>query len=240
MAMSARLFAQSYVGRYAEFHRLIERRMEAAALIATDASARAGVREIRSQMQAAGLGRLGNAIGATSDMEMRRGVHRRADGWSASGVVFVRSRSERTRGAIEAYTQGATITPRRGRWLWVPTDDIQRLVGSKRDRKRLTPALWSSSGLDTKIGPLVPAKGAGGQPLLIVRDVGLSLAGKRGSARSLTKSGRPRKGQTARAFVVAFYAIPSTSRAARVSLRQIMRAEQQRLGDRFYAAMRSI
>lgn len=233
MAVSTRLFADNYLGRYRGIQRLAERRIEAAALLATDRMARAGLARIRQDMAGAGLGRLGNALGATSDLAQGRGVHRRGGGWSASGVIFLRSKSPRTIGAMVSYTQGAEITPVRSRWLWIPTDAIPRVTG----RYRMTPALWQKNGFNTKIGPLVRIKGPKDNPLLIVRQVGVNAAGKSRSAKSLTKRGLPRKGQVRRDFIVAFVGIPRTSRRARVNLTTIVQNEMQQMPQFFRQAM---
>lgn len=189
--------------------------MERAALIATDQAAKNGKASIRAAMAGAGLGRLGQAIGSQSDLSEGRGVHRYANGgFSASGIVYVRSRSERTLGAIDSYTKGSVIRPVRSRWLWVPTDSIPRVA----KRYRLTPAMWTASGLDRKIGPLVRIKSVNGYPLLIVENATVALSGKKRSAKRLNKNGRPAKGQVEKQFLVAFIGIPYTARAARVDV----------------------
>lgn len=224
-----------------QFYRGAIQRMEKAALIATDRGARAAETQLRTDMAGAELGRLGQAIKATSDLKRKRGVHRRgAEGFSASGVVYVRSKSERTLGAIESYTEGADIRPRRGRWLWIATDAVPRLAGSNfkgGKGQRMTPALWKSRGFERKIGPLVLIKSINGYPLLAVKNVGVDLSGRKRSAKSLTKSGRPRKGQIERQLVVAFIGIPYTARAARIDVESVMREQQSRLIEYFRAAL---
>lgn len=215
MRLSARLQPGDFSGPFADWRRFAEQRMERAALIATDRAAVRAKAEIRGAMAGAGLGRLGQALDATSDLKRGRGVHRYSGGgFAASGAVYIRSKSDRSRGAIEAYTQGAVIRPVRSKWLWIPTDNIPRV--SK--RYRLTPALWRENGLDRRIGPLVRIKGSNGYPLLIVRNVGVDLTGRARSAKSLTKRGQPRKGQVQREFIVAFIGIPYTARAARINV----------------------
>lgn len=231
--LTATLVADRNLGRFRKAMRLVERRMETAALIATDAAARQGLRTIRQQMASAGLGRLGNALGSTSDMERTGSVYRRADGWSASGTIYVRSGSPRSRGAIEAYTRGADIRPVRSRWLWIPSDDIPRVS----QRERLTPALWRRNGLDRKIGPLFQIRSDGGFPLLVARNVGVSAAGAKRSVKSLTKSGRPRKGQVQKEIVVAFIGIPRTSRQARIDVRAIIAGVMNDMPRLFDAAL---
>lgn len=206
-----------------QFKRQSIQRIERAALVATDKATRGAQGQMRLEMRGKGLGGLGNALGRTSDLDKGRVYRRGAEAFDASGVIYLRSQSPRTVGAIISYTEGADIRPVNGRWLWIPTDDIQRLVGKGKSRQRLTPALWSKYGLDAKIGPLVFLPQKGKPPVFIVRNIGVSLAGKKHSAKSLTKSGRPRKGQIQREFVVAFYAIPRTSRAQRVDLIAIAR-----------------
>lgn len=225
--LAARFERANYAGAYRAFGLSIDRRLELAALEATDKAARQALGSIRQAMQSAGLGRLGNGLGAASDLSSGRGIHRREAGaWSASGTVFVRSRSERTRGAIESYTGGADIRPKRGRWLWIPTPDLQRVAGGKGKRQRVTPGNWEALGLSQRIGPLVFLKSIDGRPLLAVEGAGVAATGARGSARSLTKSGKARRGQIRRELLIAFVAIPATSRAARVDVNSILRAVQ--------------
>lgn len=223
--LSARLDTSQFGAAFSDWYRFSEQRLERAALIATDRGRSIALRSIRSQMQAAGLGRLGNAISSTSDLEQSGEVHRRGGGFSASGVVFVRSKSERTLGAIESYTRGAQIRPVRSRWLWIATDNIPRLTG----KYRMTPELYVRNGFERKIGPLVRVKSVNGYPLLVVEVAGVSNSGAKRSARSLTKSGRARKGQVAKQFVVAFYGIPHTARSARIDVTAIMREAQAQL-----------
>lgn len=200
-----------------ELRRLAER----LALDVSDRAANTAKTAIRRDMAGAKLGRLGNAIGHTSDKAEGGRVYRRGDTIRASGVVFIRSKSPRTVGAIISYTEGAEITPKRSRYLWYPLESAQRLVGSGAERRRLTPALWSQRGLDRKIGPLFEIQGSDGFPLLVVRNVGVSAVGARGGRpRGLTKSGRPRKGDRIADLVPIFKGIPRTSRAARVNVRQ--------------------
>lgn len=234
MRISARLNPRDFEGPFSEWRRFSEQRIERAALIATDQGRRVGLARVRGDMQGAGLGRLGNAIGSQSDLAEGRGVHHYSNGgFAASGILFIRSGSDRSRGAIEAYTQGAEIQPVRGRWLWIPTDNIPRVT----KRFRLTPALWKQNGLDRKIGPLVFVRSINGNPLLVVKQVGVDLSGRRRSAKSLRKNGIPRKGQVEKEFLVAFIGIPRTARAARVSVELIMREVAETLPALFYQAL---
>lgn len=225
--LAAKFERGNYAGAYRAFGLSIDRRLELAALEATDKAARQALGSIRKAMQGAGLGRLGNGLSAASDLSSGRGIHRKTGGaWSASGVVFVRSRSERTRGAIESYTSGADIAPKRGRWLWIATPDLQRVAGGKGKRQRVTPGNWDNLGLDKRIGPLVQLTSIDGRPLLAVQGAGVSLTGANGSARSLRKNGQARRGQIKRELLICFVAIPRTSRAARVDVTAILRSVQ--------------
>lgn len=233
-AIKADIRIANYLGPLRQYQQLIARRQEATALLAADAAAQMAKRVLRETMRGAGLGSLGQAIDAGSDLRAGNGVKRRAGGgFSASGWIFIRSGSRRSRGAIEAYTQGAEIAPVRSRWLWIATDQIPRVTG----RFRMTPELWNKNGFNTKIGPLVQISAPNGNPLLIVRNVGVSAVGRTRSARSLTKRGTPRKGQIAQKYIVAFIGIPRTSRAARVNVRSIMRLVQQQLPRLYLEAL---
>lgn len=221
MRLSARITAGQRNSVFANVYRFAEQRLENAALIATDRARLIAIERIRSEGAAAGLGRLFNALGSTSDLKRGRGVHRRPNGFSASGTVFVRSRSKRSIGALKAYTEGAEIRPVRGRWLWFPTDEIVRIAGKKGDRERVTPGNWERFGLDKRIGPLFKVRSVNGYPLLVVKDASVSAAGKTRSARALTKRGSVRRGQVAKAFIVAFIGIPRTARQARIDINAI-------------------
>lgn len=210
-----------------------EQRIMFAARRATDIEARKVALEVRSQMAATKLGRMGNAIGSSSDLTKNR-YHRTPRGFSVSGNVHIRSRSERSVGAIISYTEGAEITPRNGRWLWIATDEIPKFAG----KERMTPALYRKMGFEQRIGPLVVVKSINGNPLLVAKNISVSEGGKSRSARALTKSGRPRKGQRAKEFVVAFIGIPRTSRAARVSVSAIMQQALDRLPNTFETELR--
>lgn len=206
------------------------RQLEHAALLATKQAARGAVVQMRAEFTGAGLGpNLARAFGSGSDFDKNGDVHRKANGFSASGYVFIRSQSERTRGAIEAYTQGADIRPVKGRFLWIATDEIQARAGLGRKRYRITPALYNAYGLNRKIGPLVRIRSINGNPLLIVRDATVSAAGLKGRARARLKSGRVPRGQREKATIVAFVGIPRTARAARVDILAIAKNWQARV-----------
>lgn len=231
----------TYAAQVTQFHNATVQKLERAALVVSHRAAQQAKDEIRSEMAGAGLGTLGNAIGSTSDLAKGRGVYRQPGGsFSASGAVFIRSKSKRTIGAIEAYTQGATIRPVRGRWLWFPSEDIQRVAGKGKDKRRLEPHNWAALGMEAKLGPLVRIKAANGNPLLIVRNVGVSATGRSRSARALTKRGMARKGDVAREFIVAFIGIPNTTRAARLDVQAILKKAQASMIPMFEEEIRKV
>ena len=215
----------------------LDLRLRRAALSESKIAARETLEDLRQQMGAAGLGRLGFALGSGGDEQ----VHMRPDGgWSASGWVFIRSQSPRTRGAIISYTEGAKIAPRKGRWLWIPTDEAYRTVGlppgSDTKKARLEPHLWDRTW-GNRFGPLRVIKSVNGHPLYIIDNpASVSASGKRGTLKPLLKSGRAPKGNVIKEFIVMFIAIPNTSRAARIYPSQIARVHQERLVRRFAAA----
>ena len=206
-----------------DFERVTVSRLQSAALNATHIAAGRAKAKVQADMRGAGLGRLGNAVG--SDLQKRGTVRGVGKIWSASGWVHIRSKSERTVGAVEAYTAGAEISPRKGRWLWIPTDDIPARVG----KRSITPDNYTKLGLATKIGPLVFVMTPSGRPLLVVKGASVSASGKSRSAKSLRKDGGLRKGQIAAETIVAFVGIRRTSRAARVDVNAIMREAQASL-----------
>lgn len=197
-----------------ELRRLAER----LALEVSDSAARKALRGIRADMAGAKLGRLGNAITMTSDKAKGGSVYRKGGVARASGVIYIRSKSPRTVGAIISYTEGAQIAAQnRSGYLWYPLESAQRIIGKGANRKRLEPRFWASSGLQAKLGPLFRIRGADGNPLLVVRNVGVSqVAGGSKRPRGLTKRGAPRKGDRIAEIVPIFKGIRSTSRAARV------------------------
>lgn len=234
-AISANFVPADFKGSVNDYLRFMVERAESAALKSTDRAAKTAKARIRTEMGSARLGTLGNAFAAKSDLD-RGGIQVRYGGnggFAASGIVYVRTKSERTLGAIQAYTEGADIRPVRSRWLWIATDNIPRVTG----RYRMTPELWVKNGFDQKIGPLVVVRSVNGYPLLVVKNVGLSAAGSRRSAKSLTKRGMPRKGQIEKQFVVAFIGIPFTSRAARVDVQNIIDEVRAELPQMFIEAL---
>lgn len=200
----------------------------------SDTASRRGLSQLRSNMQSAGLANLRFAVAQTSDKKKGNQVFIRNGRRSASGVIFIRSKSPRTVGAIVSYTEGASITPTRGRWLWIPTDEIRRRAGLPLPRTgtqrstaniRVEPRFWRALGLDKKIGPLQYIVSKSGTPLYIVRDVRVNAAGKKRTARARLKSGKPGKNFVNKEFIVAFIGIPNTVRGKRINPTDIVARE---------------
>lgn len=234
MRVSARIDRGQFDAAFSDWYRFAQQRMERAALIATDTATKRALNDLRSAGAGAGLGRLLQGVGSSSDLKAGRGVHRYPNGgFSASGVLFIRSGSERTRGAIEAYTQGASIRPVRARYLWIAGPDLPRVT----QRYRMTPELYLKNGFDKKIGPLVFIRAPGGRAFLIVKSAGVNALGKGRSAKSPRKNGMPRKGQVLRENLIAFIGIPRTERAARIDVAAIMASAAAELETLFYNAL---
>lgn len=223
-------------GVFQSHRRFAIQRSERAALIATDRASAAGKTGDRQDMAAAGLGRLGFALGSGSDLQKNGRVHRfGSSGFRASGWIFVRSRSERTLGTIQIYTEGGDILPRKG-WLWIPTDNVPKRVG----RYRMTPKRYMQSGLASSIGPLVFIPGRhGGEGLLVVKNVTTRTAG-RPNPRRLPRSGRARAGREVQDMIVMFVGIRRTSRTQRVNPSSQHRQQQARLPAYWHEAIGTI
>lgn len=207
-------------------------RVERAMLVATDKASRNALSEIRSSNA---LGRLGNALGHFSDLKKGKGFRFGESGFSASGGIAIKTKNERTVGAIISYTEGSEILPVRGRWLWFPTPEL----GIKRiGKKKVTPALYNSSGLTQRLGPLIfiPGRHAG-EALLIIRNVQTSLSGRRRPIKG-SKSGVARAGRQQQEQIVAFVGIKRTARTKRIDVPAIMRANAARVGELFYNEMK--
>lgn len=197
-----------------------------ASLRATEKAGVGAKDELRQAMRGQRLGNLANTIGSTSDRKKRRVRQNGTNGFDVAGFVFARIRSERTAGALQAYLENdnTTIKPVRGRWLWIATQEIPRRAG----RRRMTPALYNSTGLDRSIGPLqfIPGRRPG-IAFLVVQQTTIQVA-RSGKARAVPKSGRVGKGRR-EAGIIAFIGIRRTRRSRRIDPRSIARNWQNRL-----------
>lgn len=207
------------------FKKDMMRRLTTAALKATDKAATGAQADIRTAMRGQRLGNLANAVKQTSDLKKGRVKLTGDGGFSVSGVVYAHIRSDRTSGALTAYTEGATIVPRKGRWLAIATNEIPKRVG----RYRMTPRRYIEGGLEQRIGPLrfVQGKRHAGEAFLVVDNVTVNPL-RPGKARRLPKSGRPRAGRS-HVGIVAFVLIKATKRTRRVDVLNIAQKWQLRI-----------
>lgn len=209
-------------GQFEAYERAVARAMECAALRASDRTARAAVQQVRAGLP----GRLKNTVGAGSDQAKGRGARHTGAGFSASGWLHVRGRSARTKGAVEAATEGATIVPRRGQWLALPTGNIPKRAG----RYKMTPDLYREHGFEEKIGPLEFIPGRGGREALLVVRGPLSVDRfGRGRAKRLPRRGRIGETRKVADFIVAFVLIRRTTRTARTNPKAIIAANAARV-----------
>ena len=193
----------------------VEKEHRRAAEEVADLASKKAQKHVQAKMRSVGLGKLANAVGHTSSKRKRRGTSDNA--W---GTIYARGGDEsRAGGALEAYSRGTTITPKRGNWLAVPTKAAPRLVAVGGRRRRLTPELWEKAGLENRIGKLIFKQVRPDLALLTVRKV--SLSPKTGQAKRLGPR-RPRTRVVPKNDVVVFVLIKRTRRAKRFDQHQIM------------------
>lgn len=182
-----------------------------AARIAVDRAANMSLDGIRAGMRGAGLGKLGFAVGESSAQK------KRDDGlWAVLYAKGTRNPDSRGAGALEAYTEGVVIRPKPGNtWLAYATGAIPKFAG----RKRMTPALYKSTGLESRLGPLIfrPTRRAG-VALLVVKNV--SVSPKNGRARKMGPRGT--RTRIAMKEIVVFVLIRYTRRAQRFDHRRVV------------------
>lgn len=208
--------------RVAQFGKQLGR----AALFATDKAATAGQRGIRTAMSGVKLGRLSRTVKVGSDLKKGAGtsVGSMDRAWRAGAFVFRSDGSERGAGSWAAYARGAVIVPTRGKWLAFPTGNVPKRAG----RRKMTPALYASTGKAGKHGDLVFIHGPRANvAYLIARNVTVAGGNAGGAARRRGKRGGL-GGRQAREFVVMFILIRRTTRGKRFAPEQIARAEAQR------------
>lgn len=201
----------------------IKRMHDRAALEVTDLAIQKAHRHVQAKMRSVGLGKLYRAVGWTS--AKRKNQRNR----TPYGAIFAKDGDDSLAGgALEAYSRGTTITPQNGKWLAVPTAAAPRLVSAGGKRRRLTPALWASAGLNQKIGRLVFKQISAQLALLVVRKV--SISPKTGQAKALGKR-MPSSRIVPRGDTVVFVLIRQTRRAKRFDKDQIMQFYAGRIPD---------
>lgn len=192
-----------------------ERQVSAAASTVVQAKTRDAQQRQRTAMRAAGLGGLANAVKVkTGRSKDRRGAD------NAYGVIYADNGDESRAGqALKAYSQGTTIQPVRGAWLWYQTDKIRRTAKVPGDtrRGRMTPERYRRQG-----SPLGPLKFALLNPRLAKLYVEVADISVKTGLASRPGKGRPRtKVRTNR--VTIFFGIKNTRRAQRYDPQAIVR-----------------
>jgi hypothetical protein len=177
---------------------------------AVDRATRLGQRGVQQKIKAVGLGRLAGAVGSTSSERKRR-----RDPENAWGAIFVRGGDEsRAGGALQAYTQGATIRGRNVEWLAIPTRALPKRIG----RYRMTPERYEAAG--SPLGPLVFKRLSRNEAILIAQG-DFTVSRKTGKAKRF--AGRATRTRTRQRDVVAFVLIKETKRAKRFDQAQVVR-----------------
>lgn len=188
-------------------------RLRGSGQYAVDKATRLARDKTKSTIQAAGLGRLANAVGWTSSKQ--KGAS--PDDENAWGAVYARGKTEgRGNQALMAYSQGAVIFPTAGKkWLAFAS----KAIPTRSNRFKMTPARYNASGLTESIGKLrfVATKNPR-VAFLVAVDVTVS----RKSGRAKGFAGRTPRGSDREKSVIAFVLIRYTSRARRFSQKEIM------------------
>jgi hypothetical protein len=184
-----------------------------AAVQTTSRQSQAFVKGVKNKVRAAGLGRLQHAIGETSSLKKRRTTG------DPFGVVFAYGGEfGRAQQALYAYTTGVTIRARNQEWLAFQTNAIPRRAGP--NRKRMTPALYKSSGYEQSLGKLIFKPIGPNRALLVIQNV--TLQPRTGRARPAGK--RPPRTRVFKKETPAFILIRSTRRGRRVDDKTLAKA----------------
>lgn len=187
--------------------------LRGASHFATDKAIEKAKIQTRATIVGVGLGRLANAVGATSSLKKRK-----TEG-SAYGVIFARGGIDsRANQALMSYTEGAQIYPTGGRkWLAFPTQAAGRLarVPLPRVGRRVFANIKNRPGLAGQL-KFVPFSST--HAALVLEDA--SVSNKTGRAKPFGK--RLGRGATRQKFVVLFWLIRFTARAARFNQHAIV------------------
>lgn len=195
-----------------------------AALIATDKGSKEAQRSLQKRIEGAGLGRLGRAVGQTS--ALRQGSRSSKD--NPYGVIFARGGDESPGGGVlEAYSQGASIVPRRGDWLWIPARAIPKFVSFGGRRVRNTPQIFRASPLVRSIGKLQFVQIAADRAIYFVERV--TVSPKTGRAKADT--GARVRSRIRKKREVAFIGIRNTNRAKRFDKDEVVAIEAGRIPE---------
>lgn len=178
--------------------------------VAIDRATRLAQKAIQQRIKAVGLGRLGGAVRSTSSERKKR-----RDPNNAWGAIYAAGGDEsRAGGALEAYTQGATIRGRNVQWLAIPTRALPKRIG----RFRMTPKRYEAAG--NPLGPLVFKLVTRNRAYLIAQG-DFTTSAKTGRAKPF--KGRVSRGRQKRRDIIAFVLIKETKRAKRFDQRDLVR-----------------
>lgn len=131
-------------------------------------------RKIEKDLEAAtaqaGLGKLSRAWASK--------VYPEKPSLGAAAIVYAKG-EDRTNGALWAYTQGATIAPKFGKYLWIPTDAVIKRGGAK-----IGPRDFEEAGIPLRFVPPMPGRP---YPLLVAENF---MAGRRAGTWRAATPGR--------------------------------------------------
>jgi hypothetical protein len=191
--------------------------LRAASHYASDKAIALAKTNTRNKIRAVGLGGLANAVGATSSLKKRRTNEPR--GW---GAIYARGgRDSRANQALMSYTEGALIQPTAGRkWLAYPTQaagritrlPIPRVGGRGYANFKNQPS--RVRGVQLSFVQISPNRA-----MLVLKNASVS----RKTGRGKPMGQRLGRGQDRKDFVVMFWLIRFTRRAARFDQHAIVR-----------------
>lgn len=201
--------------------KIVPAELRRAAHYAADRAGKAALSDSRAKIQAVGLGRLANVVSYSSSLKKARtGVGNNA--WAA--IYARRKTSIRGERALLSYARGATIVPLgRKKWLAFATDAIPKRAG----RRKMTPALYVSTGLEETYGKLHFVPGRNGRARLVVRPGEQNNV----TGRVRVKGKRSSKLFTKRKEITVFILIKFTVRAQRYDQDAIVRNAGRRQGE---------
>lgn len=202
-----------------------------AADFATDRSSREARTALAARMKSAGLGKLDRALGHTSSLRKRQQTNR------PYGVIYVRGGSDSlAAGALEAYSQGALITARHGRWLAFQTPALQRRVrlGTSKGASRMTPQRYVAMG--SPLGKLSFRPTGKGTALLVARNVTLHPR----TGRAKAAGARAPRTRIPAKEVVVFVLIRYTRRAKRFDKDRTIEPFARKTGSYFGEALQQL
>jgi hypothetical protein len=179
-------------------------------------------------MHAVGLGKLGNAVGQTSALKKKQ-LDR------TYGVIYAKGHTaddDRGAAALEAYSQGVTIRANRTTWLAFQTNAIPRRAG----RKRMTPRLYQTQGLQAALGPLEFRPIRKDLALLVIKKVTVSPK----TGRAKRDLGRKTRTRIPKKEVVAFILIKVTRRAQRFDKDLIVAIYHRKVPDYMREAIQAM